>query len=230
MSRAFCIPGLLFLLCALVLNILVSVSLPFLPALDIVRTHFGTGVRQANTEGLTQVRFGIWAPCYYNGESDRTCLKSNLAYNLEISNAARTETANVSASWTRGLAAHPLAAAITLLAFAFAFSTHLVLTLVGSLLSFLAALVTLVAFAIDIALFARVRHEMSGLGVDANTNTAPAFWMTLVAFVLLLLAGCTVCLGRRKSRMADATPTTPVTPTTSKPGFFSKFRRNEKAA
>ena len=91
---------------------------------------------------------------------------------------------------------------------------------------------TLVAFAIDIALFARVRHEMKGLGVDTNTNTAPglslvdfflvwpvngaivplAFWMTLVAFVLLLLAGCTVCFGRRKSRLGDAKTTTPVTP------------------
>jgi chromate transport protein ChrA len=136
-------------------------------------------------------------------------LKSNLAYNLEIANAAGTQTAKVSASWTRGLAAHPLAAAVTLVAFAFAFSTHVILTLVASLLSFLAALVTLVAFAIDIALFARVRHEMKGLGVDTNTNTAPAFWMTLVAFVLLLLAGCTVCFGRRKSRLGDAKTTTP---------------------
>jgi hypothetical protein len=119
----------------------------------------------------------------------------------------------------------------------------MVLTLIASLVSFLAALVTLVAFAIDIALFARVRHEMRGLGVDANTNTAPglspndyflirrvndaiiplAFWMTLVAFVLLLLAGCTVCLGRRKARMADATRTTPATPKTS------QLRPQEKA-
>jgi chromate transport protein ChrA len=142
-------------------------------------------------------------------------LKSNLAYDLEIISAAGTETANISASWTRGLAAHPLAAAVTLVALAFAFSTHIILTLIASLVSFLAALVTLVAFAIDIALFARVRNEMKGLGVDANTNTAPAFWMTLVAFVLLLLAGCTVCLGRRKTRMADAT--TSATPNTSHP-------------
>ena len=91
---------------------------------------------------------------------------------------------------------------------------------------------TVVAFAIDIALFARVRHEMKGLGVDTNTNTAPglsfidsflirpvngviihlAFWMTLVAFVLLLLAGCTVCFGRRKTRLADARTAAPVTP------------------
>jgi hypothetical protein len=59
MSRAFCIPALLFLLCAFLLNLLVSISLPFIPPLDIVRTHFGTGVRQANTEGVTQVRVSL---------------------------------------------------------------------------------------------------------------------------------------------------------------------------
>jgi len=196
--------------------------------LDIVRTHFATGVTQGNTEGVTQARFGIWAPCYYDKNQDRTCLKSNLAYDLEITNAAKTKTANIAPSWTRGLAAHPLAAAVTLVAFAFSFSTHVILTLIASLLAFLAALVTLVAFAIDIALYARVRHEMNGLGVTANTNTAPAFWMTLVALVLLLLGGCTVCFGRRKSRMANA-PTTPVTPNTGKARFVSPFRRNEKA-
>ena len=195
-----------------------------------------------------------------------TVLK-DLAYDLEITNAAKTKTANIAPSWTRGLAAHPLgelanveilyhnwlrficiAAAVTLVAFAFSFSTHVILTLIASLLAFLAALVTLVAFAIDIALYARVRHEMNGLGVTANTNTAPglspidsfliwpvndaivplAFWMTLVALVLLLLGGCTVCFGRRKSRMANA-PTTPVTPNTGKARFVSPFRRNEKA-
>ena len=59
MSRAFCIPGLLFLLTAFILNILVSISLPFIPPLDIVRTHFGTPVRQATAEDVTQVRVSL---------------------------------------------------------------------------------------------------------------------------------------------------------------------------
>lgn len=40
----------------------------------------------------------------------------------------------------------------------------------------------------------------------ANTDPfLPGFWMTLVAFVILLLAGCTVCFGRRRQRMSSAT-------------------------
>jgi len=40
MSRVFCIPGIIFLFCAFVLSFLVSISTPFLPALDIARVHF----------------------------------------------------------------------------------------------------------------------------------------------------------------------------------------------
>jgi hypothetical protein len=55
MSRVFCIPGIIFLTCALVLSVLVSISLPFLPALDLVRVHFGNGVNTSG-EGMTQLR------------------------------------------------------------------------------------------------------------------------------------------------------------------------------
>lgn len=48
------------------------------------------------------------------------------------------------------------------------------MTLLSSLTAFLAALLTLIAFAIDIALFAFVKHQMHKLdGVDTNTDTAP---------------------------------------------------------
>lgn len=41
-------------------------------------------------------------------------------------------------------------------------------------MSFLAALLTLIAFAIDIALYAFIKHQMNKIGnVKANTNTAP---------------------------------------------------------
>lgn len=57
MSRAFCIPGIIFLVCALVLNFLVSVSLPYLPALDIARTHYrGGGLTQQGQPGITEIR------------------------------------------------------------------------------------------------------------------------------------------------------------------------------
>lgn len=54
------------------------------------------------------------------------------------------------------------------------FSQHITVTLVASLTSFLAALLTLIAFAVDIALYAFVHHELSQLiQVTETTRTAP---------------------------------------------------------
>ncbi|PSR76792.1 hypothetical protein PHLCEN_2v8173 [Hermanssonia centrifuga] len=58
MPRAFHIPGVIFLFCAFVLLFLVSVSLPYLPALDIARVHFsGSSSTGDSTQGqLTELR------------------------------------------------------------------------------------------------------------------------------------------------------------------------------
>jgi hypothetical protein len=66
------------------------------------------------------------------------------------------------------------ATAIAFVAFCLAFSTHATLTLLASLVSFFAAFMTLIAFSIDIALYAYVNHEMAQLpDVDAGTVTGP---------------------------------------------------------
>jgi len=128
----------------------------------------------------------------------------------------------IGSSWTRGLAVHPVAAAVTFIALLLSFSTHITVTLVASIVSFLAATITLIAFAIDIALYAYVKHQMKKIpGAGANTLTGPGFWLTFVSFILLILAGCTVCFGRRKDRMSGSSGYS-----SSKPGFFSRFRRN----
>ncbi|KAJ6482933.1 hypothetical protein C8R47DRAFT_981603 [Mycena vitilis] len=225
MSRIFCIPGIIFLLCALVLGILVSISLPFLPALDFVRVQFGSGVATSG-DAMTELRFGIWAPCFYDTDGARTCFAAGHAYSISVSNEAKTANVIIGSSWTRGLAVHPVATAVTAIAFGMSFSTHHMVTLLASLTSFLAALLTLIAFAIDIALYAFVHHEIGKLpDVSARTTTSAAFWMTFVTLLLLLLAGCTVCFGRRKDRLSGAS-SYPMT-SYSKPSFFSRFRRNK---
>jgi ABC-type nickel/cobalt efflux system permease component RcnA len=120
---------------------------------------------------------------------------------------------------------------VSFIALLFSFSTHITFTLIASLLSFLAALLTLIAFAIDIALFAFVKHEVGTLNnSDFNTNTAPAFWMTFVSFILLLLAGCTVCFGRRRQRRFDGGgPSDSAGPYKGRfGGFTSMFRRSPR--
>ena len=66
------------------------------------------------------------------------------------------------------------AAGVALIALLLSLSTHVTLTLLASLASFLASLLALIAFAVDIALYAYVKHQMGKLaGVESNTDTAP---------------------------------------------------------
>ena len=125
----------------------------------------------------------------------------------------------------------PLAAIVSFVALLLSFSTHITVTLLASLISFLAATITLIAFAVDIALFAFVKHEVGTLNNSSfTTNTAPAFWMTFASFILLLLAGCTVCFGRRRQgRRLDAASASESGPYRSRfGGFRNRFRRTPK--
>lgn len=62
---------------------------------------------------------------------------------------------------------------VTMIALIFSLSTHLTMMLIASLMSFVAATLTLIAFAIDIALYGLVKSEMKDFDVGARTITAP---------------------------------------------------------
>jgi hypothetical protein len=56
MARTLCIPASVLLLVALVLSLLVSLSLPFLPTLDIVRVLVADNGAQASLETMNNIR------------------------------------------------------------------------------------------------------------------------------------------------------------------------------
>ncbi|KAI0043162.1 pali-domain-containing protein [Auriscalpium vulgare] len=226
-SRNFCLPGIFFLFAAFVLNLLVSISLPSLPALDIARSRFSSSTGDSTSvvheaalpaEAINQIRYGIWAYCVYDSaKSDRTCLDTGHGYSTQLDGP--TNNIKMGGGWTRGLAVHPVAAVVTFIALVMSFSQHVTWTLLASLTAFLAALLTLIAFAIDIALFVFVHDKNNNLsGVHVRSNAGPGLWCTLAAFILLLLGGCTACFGRRRERMSNAT-TYP-----EKPGFLGRMR------
>lgn len=109
---------------------------------------------------------------------------------------------------------------------------------VASLVSFLAALLMLIAFICDIALFVLTQKKMNDLdGVEASSHPGAGmqlavscsdltllvgFWLTFASFLLLLIAGFTVCCGRRRDQRRGA-GSYPVK--SSGGGFLSRFRR-----
>ncbi|KAJ7726329.1 hypothetical protein DFH07DRAFT_1001735 [Mycena maculata] len=222
MSRASYLCGMVLLFVALVLSFISSISLPYLPAIDFARVHFNGVNLVSGQDSLSEVRWGIWGPCTYDEHNDRTCAHTGHAYTFFIQSLQGQEII-IGSSWTRGLAIHPVATVIVAITFGFAASKMEHGPFFASLASFFAALVLLIAFAIDIALYAFIRHEIAKLkDVDAHVNAGTAFWMTFVSLILVLLAGCTVCFGRRKESGNDAYPM--MSKTSS--GFFSRFRKN----
>ncbi|KAI6147965.1 pali-domain-containing protein [Pisolithus tinctorius] len=221
MGRAFCIPAVFFFFAAFVLLFIVSVSLPYLTAMDITRVHAdGNTELSAANDTISQLRFGIWAYCYDLTNGNRVCSTTGHGYSVVVNSTSNSVT--IGSSWTRGLAVHPVAAGVAFIALLLALSQHITVTLFASLVGFLAALLAFIAFIIDVALFAYVKDQMGNLGFGGNTITGPGFWLTFTSMILLVLGGCTVCFGRRRRRMANATSTS----TSPKEGFFSRFKRN----
>lgn len=67
----------------------------------------------------------------------------------------------------------PTATVVSLLAAALALSEHITVALFATLTAWIASLITVIAFIIDIALFAWTKHQFKKLGVEANTKTGP---------------------------------------------------------
>lgn len=213
MARHHLIPGAITLGICLVLSILISISVPYVRDFDIVRTTFGTSTTTGlSNDQTTELRWGIWGVCSHLAQSgDWSCVSTGYAYQTTVGGYT------IGSSWTRGLVIHPIAAAVIFVAFVLSFSTHLTVVLFASLVSFLGCLMTLIVFAIDIALFAYVKGQMNNIG--GSTTPGPAFWMTLVVLVLTAVAGCIVCFGRRRAKgKAGAYDT--------RRPWYNKFRRS----
>ncbi|EIM89389.1 uncharacterized protein STEHIDRAFT_120025 [Stereum hirsutum FP-91666 SS1] len=211
-SRAvFLAPGVICLFIAFVLSLLVSISLPTLPALDITRTHYDTDFLEngGDINGvhlLGELRLGIWAYCGYSADNgDKTCIHQGHGYTVNLPFIGADDSGSnpvigivtIGSSWTRGLAVHPVATAVIGIAFILSLSSNLAIELASSIVSLLAAFLTLLAFIIDIALYAHTKHEMHAID-QSKTVTAPGFWLTFVSLVMLIIASFTVCIGRRR--------------------------------
>ncbi|KAF8182946.1 actin cortical patch SUR7/pH-response regulator pali [Pholiota molesta] len=200
MDRTLPILATVFLLAALMLSLFVSLSLPYLPALDITRVHLASGSGVAGIDTLSELRLGIWGICAYANDGVHSCIQKKLGYAVTIFNSrADPNNSNIiKSSWTRGLVVHIIATGFIFLAFLASFSEKSAVKFVTLVLSCLATLVTFIAFTIDIALFALVRSLVEDISIGTSARTAPGFWLTSVSLVLVVLASTTFCYDHRR--------------------------------
>lgn len=221
MKRAHCIPGAVLLGIAFLLSLLTAISLPYVREFDIARVTFQGNTAKASSGDAREARLGIWGYCYESAKSSEwLCVNTGHAYTF----AVQTPTASVTigSSWTRGLVIHAIATIVTFVALVMSLIPNVFAMLLGALTAWLAALLTLIAFFCDIALFAYFKNKMNDIGdAQPSTNPGPGFWMTFVTFFLLCFAGCAVLFGRKKERRLRGDD---YVVNTRRP-FYHKFRR-----
>ncbi|KAI0632855.1 hypothetical protein C8Q77DRAFT_851065 [Trametes polyzona] len=200
MGRGYHIPGIISLLCALILLCLAAVSVPSLAGLDVARVKISSGspTVDSDTRAVKEIRFGAWGNCWYTTTGTHACTPAGNPYNTTIFGPDRKNSVTIEGSCTQGLILPPIAAAATAIALALSFTTYSGFTLIATSL---AAVLAIAAFGMDMVLFAWVRHQMPLLdGVVSSTAIAPGLWVTVVAFLLICFAFGTVCLGRKRDR------------------------------
>ncbi|KAI9442416.1 pali-domain-containing protein [Lactarius indigo] len=159
-------PGLFFCFVATILLVLVSVSAPTWDRVYFLRATNGGLSYHFGVFGYTGYRFPIAPPGH--GELSSATIH-NLTYTLIL---------------------HP---GIALLFGLCGAGYHRSGTVLMTLSSSLAALVTLVAFVLDMVLFSIARHEFRKFGWSSQYGNAT--WLTLGALVALLLTFCTAGCG-----------------------------------
>ncbi|GLB45086.1 hypothetical protein LshimejAT787_1901640 [Lyophyllum shimeji] len=162
------VPGLFLCFAATVLLVFVSVSVPTWDKISFLNVGIGAN----------QIRYGVFG---FTGS------KVAIGYDFQGTGDSNLNTMTIH-NLTRALILHPIAAGISGLAFLFGLcgaSYHRFGTIFMSLLSGLAAIVTLVIFVIDMALFGIARHRFREAGTPAQYGNAN--WLTVGALAALLL-------------------------------------------
>lgn len=176
MAASAAVPGLFLTFAATVLLVFVCVSSPTWEQISFL--NVGTGANQ--------IRYGVFG---------HTGSDIGIGYDFVGTNASRINTTVVN-NLTKALILHPIAAGLAGLAFLFGLcgaAYHRVGTIFMTLLSGLAALVTLVVFIIDMVLFGIVRNRYRDENIPAQYGNAN--WLTLGALVALLIGFCASACG-----------------------------------
>ncbi|KAH6904445.1 hypothetical protein BKA70DRAFT_1296701 [Coprinopsis sp. MPI-PUGE-AT-0042] len=229
------LPANVVLLAALILSLLVTISLPLLTALDISRISARDGTRALEVEGVSvERRFGVWTSCAWDYKDNKSCEPRGVGYAvaLGLADSQSEEPPKIiwiTGAWTRGLGIHPVVTGAEVLALGASLTTMHTINLLAPLVCLLAAAITLIAFAIDIALHVHIIVTIKRLPITAgfvrpNVSAGPGFWITLVILVLNVAAAVILFIARRREmRGESAYPT--LSANFQAKGFLSRFRK-----
>lgn len=148
---------------------------------------------------VNSIQFGTWGYCSSAvNASGYACFRLPHGYsatfginpNGTTATTAAVTNVTIGASWTRGLAVHVATFTVSGVGLVLTAIPKQKIRMVAMGVNATAALMALIAFAIDIALFIYVQNQMRRIASKANTMPGPAFYMAL--FAILIGVGATV--------------------------------------
>ncbi|KAF8893402.1 actin cortical patch SUR7/pH-response regulator pali [Infundibulicybe gibba] len=198
MAASPALPGLFLCFAAMTLLIFVSVSSPTWEKISFLDVGSGSSITHFGVFGFTGSKTGIgydFNPSGLNIDDNRlnTSIIHNLTKVLILHPIGRVSHIICTIAFEL---ISPTAAALSGLAVLFGIcgaSYHRVGTILMTLLSGLATIITLVIFIIDMVLFGIARNRFRDQGVPAQYGNAN--WLTLGALVALLLGFCASACG-----------------------------------
>ncbi|KAL4725369.1 hypothetical protein ACLX1H_007516 [Fusarium chlamydosporum] len=186
--------GAFFLLAATVMLVVVSITAPVVNDIALLKVR-------ASGYG---VNYGTFGYCVMRSGRSDSCTGSHIGYdptnaipNTDISNLG-SDTAK---ALTYVMVLHPIGAGLCFIAFLLALGAGIFGSLMSTLVSILAFIVTIVALACDFAGFAIIRRRINK-DTTASASWSVGIWLVLAAAILCLIGMITVfitcCSGRRR--------------------------------
>ncbi|SNX85954.1 uncharacterized protein MEPE_04663 [Melanopsichium pennsylvanicum] len=217
MTRSYLFLALGISFISMVLLVLVTISTPTTLSdstpFDFVRSSNLGGIVDLSPDSnknrlIGGIKFGTWGYCSaLNATSKYACFKHSHGYsaifgiNPTDQDTAARDTVTIGSSWTRGLAVHVVAFVFALIGLVLTAIPKQIVRLAATIINTIAALLALVAFCIDIALFVYVQKQMRKVADSPNSIPGPAFYMALIAIPIAVMATFFSVLNWRSHRL-----------------------------
>lgn len=180
-----------------------------------VVSHLSLLTVTLDDSGDASVTFGTFGYCARNAppitsNNQDFCSPRTIGYDVASVMSAiegssfSTASASTANGLTRVMILHPVACALSFLAFLLALGSGICGSLFASMVSGIAFLITLVVMACDFAAFGIIRNNVNGDDTDSRAEFGVGMWTVLAAMVALFLGTIIVffscCVSRRRSR------------------------------
>jgi len=192
--------GTFLLLAASVLLVITTISAPIINSIPILKVNLANG---------SDVSFGTFGYCILNVDEDSHdyCSGRHIGYNpanimTRIENTDfGSASENTSEGLTRVMVLHPVACALSFIAFLLALGSGFIGALFAAFMSALAFIVTIVVMATDFTSFAIIKDHVNKDDTGSTAHYSTGMWTCLAAMVCLFLATFVVLFTCCSSRM-----------------------------